>query len=82
MEYFCDNKSSIYIVHNPIHHDWTKHVEVDRHFINEKIENGILSIQHVRSEEQCANIFTKGLHRPTMRRLLEKLRMEDIHSST
>ncbi|EXC33078.1 ADP-ribosylation factor GTPase-activating protein AGD2 [Morus notabilis] len=38
---YCDNKSAISIAHYPIHHDRTKHVEVDRHFIREKVEEGL-----------------------------------------
>lgn len=30
---YCDNKCAIYIVHNPIHHDGTKHIKIDQHFI-------------------------------------------------
>ncbi|CAA7388275.1 unnamed protein product [Spirodela intermedia] len=30
---FCDNKSAIFIARNPVQHDMTKHIEVDRHFI-------------------------------------------------
>ena len=37
---FCDNQATISIPHNPIHHDRTKHVEIDQHFIKEKVENG------------------------------------------
>ena len=36
----CDNKAAIYVAHNQIQQDRTKHVEVDRHFIREKIETG------------------------------------------
>ncbi|RVW90067.1 Retrovirus-related Pol polyprotein from transposon RE1 [Vitis vinifera] len=35
---FCDNLVAISIAKNLIHHDKTKHVEIDRHFIKEKIE--------------------------------------------
>ena len=35
---YSDNKTAISISHNPIHHDRTKHFEVDHHFIKEKIE--------------------------------------------
>ena len=49
------------MVHNPIHHDQTKHVEVDRHFIREKIESGEICIPHVSSSEQTTDILTKGL---------------------
>lgn len=36
MKLYCDNKAAISIAHNPIQHDRTKHVEIDRHFIKEK----------------------------------------------
>ena len=38
MKLYCDNKSAINIAHNPIQHDRTKHIEVDKHFIKEKLE--------------------------------------------
>ena len=37
MKLYCDNKAAIAIAHNPVQHDRTKHVEVDRHFIKEKL---------------------------------------------
>ena len=39
---YCDNKSAINIAHNPVQHDRTKHVEIDRHFIKEKISSGVI----------------------------------------
>ncbi|KAL4035820.1 hypothetical protein IC575_004527 [Cucumis melo] len=36
---FCDNKAAISIANNPIQHDRTKHVEIDRHFIKERLDN-------------------------------------------
>ena len=38
MKMSCDNQATISIAKNPIHHDRTKHVEIDHHFIKEKIE--------------------------------------------
>ena len=38
MKMFCDNKSAITIAHSPIHHDKIKHIEIDRHFIKEKLD--------------------------------------------
>ena len=32
---YCDNKATINGAHNPVHHDRTKHIEIDRHFLNE-----------------------------------------------
>ena len=36
MKVYCDNKAAISIAHNPVLHDRTKHVEVDKHFIKER----------------------------------------------
>ena len=44
MKIFCDNEATIRIIQNPIHHDRTEHVVIDRHFIKEKIEAGILQM--------------------------------------
>jgi hypothetical protein len=35
---YCDNKSAIEIAHNPVQHDRTEHVEIDRHFIKHNLE--------------------------------------------
>lgn len=34
---FCDNKTVISITHNSGQHDRTKHIDIDRHFIKEKV---------------------------------------------
>ena len=51
MKIYCDNKATINFAHNPIQYDQTKHVEVDRHFIKEKIESGIISTPFVTTRQ-------------------------------
>jgi len=47
MKLFCDNKSAINIAHNPVQHDRTKRIEIDRHFIKEKLEEGLICLSYV-----------------------------------
>ena len=58
MKLSCDNKGAINIAHNPVQHDKTKHVEINRHFIKKKIESGQICILFVASGEQLADILT------------------------
>ena len=73
----CDNKAAISILENPVQHDRTKHVEVDRHFIKEKIEDSNIELPFVRSEDQLANILTKVVTGKTFTLVLSKLSIDD-----
>ncbi|RVW63373.1 hypothetical protein CK203_060584 [Vitis vinifera] len=61
MNLLCDNKAAIDIAHNPIQHDRTKHVEVDRHFIKQNLEAKIIQFPFDKSEDQLADILTKAM---------------------
>ena len=74
MSLYCDNTSTIAITHNPVQHDRTKHVEIDKHFIKEKLEAGIISFPFVRSELQLADVLTKGVSSKVFNKSLFKLR--------
>ena len=76
---YCDNKSAISIAHNPVQHDRTKHVEVDRHFIKEKLDSGLICTPYVPTGGQLADILTKGLPNPTFKNMLDKLGMTDLY---
>lgn len=79
---YCDNKAAISISLNPVQHDRTKHVEVDRHFIKEKVEEGTICMTYVPTKEQIADIFTKGLHRKNFEDFIGKLDMINIYDPT
>lgn len=55
-----NEKSTINIAHNPMSHDQTKHMEVDRHFIKEKHENELICTPYIHTEGQLIDILTKG----------------------
>ena len=50
IEVLCDNQSAIAIAKNPVHHDRTKHVEIDGYFISEKIETKVINLRHFPSQ--------------------------------
>ncbi|KAK9070166.1 hypothetical protein SSX86_010566 [Deinandra increscens subsp. villosa] len=60
---YCDNVSAVYLSTNPIQHQRTKHIEIDIHFVREKVARGQVRVLHVPSRYQIADIFTKGLPR-------------------
>lgn len=64
----------------PVLHDWTKHIEVDKHYIKEKLDNNLISTPDIPSNMQLVNILTKGLPTPRFQELINKIGMEDIHS--
>lgn len=75
---YCDNKSAIAIAHNPVLHDRTKHVEIDKHFIKEKIDKGQICMTYLPTAQQVADILTKSLPRRQFDELVSKLEMRDI----
>lgn len=58
---YCDNISSVYLSQNLVKHQRTKHIEIDIHFVREKVKMGQVRVLHVPSSLQYADIFTKGL---------------------
>ena len=58
---YCDNVSAVYMTSNPVHHRRTKHIEIDIHFVREKVALGEIRVLHVPSSHQYADIMTKGL---------------------
>ena len=77
-----DNKAAIAIANNPIQHDRTKHVEVDKYFIKDHLNQGTINLPFVSSKTQLVNIHTKVVSEKIFYSSLGKLAMNDIHSPT
>ncbi|GJZ34094.1 ribonuclease H-like domain-containing protein [Tanacetum coccineum] len=62
---YCDNVSAaVYMSANPVQHQRTKHIEIDIHFVRDKVAACHVRVFHVPSRFQYAYIFTKGLSYP------------------
>ncbi|KAL4030475.1 hypothetical protein IC575_008712 [Cucumis melo] len=61
MTLYCVNMSAIDISRNPVQHSRTKHIGIRHHFIRELVENKVVRLDHIRSNLQLVDIFTKPL---------------------
>ena len=68
-----DNVSALAIATNPVFHARTKHIEVDYHFVREKVLKRDLMLKFISTHVQLADLFTKGLPSPRFNWLTSKL---------
>lgn len=82
MNLYCDNKATISISHIPVQHYQTKHLEVDWHFIREKLLCGLICTAFVTTNQQLADVLTKGVTKVRHHDIISKFGMTDIHAPT
>nr|GEW35145.1 retrovirus-related Pol polyprotein from transposon TNT 1-94 [Tanacetum cinerariifolium] len=79
---YCDNRSAIALSCNNVQHSWSKHIDIQHHFIREQVKNGVLELYFVTMDYQLADIFTKALPRERFEFLLSRLGMKSMTLET
>ncbi|CAM8971397.1 unnamed protein product [Rhodiola kirilowii] len=79
---YCDNLSATYMASNPVFHARTKHIELDYHFVREKVAVGSHLVRFIPSTDQPADLLTKALHRHRHKTLCSKLARPRLSSLT
>ena len=70
---WCDNLSALAFASNLVFHACTKHIEVDYHFVREKVVCRDVVVKFISTTDQLANILTKGLPSSSFYRLRDNL---------
>ena len=72
---YSDNQSAITLTRDAQFHARSKHFDVQNHFVREKVENGVIDIIYIPTDNNIADVFTKALPKAKHRKFRENLGM-------
>lgn len=75
-EIFCDNRAAIDFSKSKVEKNRTKHIDISYHIVREKVEDELLELQYVPSNENPADVLTKGLKQITHNKCLRRMGLD------
>jgi hypothetical protein len=73
---WCDNLGATYLSANPVFHARTKHIEIDFHFVRERVAQGLLDVRFIATGDQIADGFTKALPVIKLKKFRDNLNLQ------
>ena len=65
----CDSQGAIAIIKNPEYHARTKHIDIQHHYVREKVEDRTVTFYYISTTEMIADILTKAVNKSQHERL-------------
>jgi hypothetical protein len=75
---YCDNQSCIRLSEHPVFHERSKHIEIKYYFIQDKVQEGVVKLKYIPTNEQTTDILTKPLSRIKFAYFREKMGIVEI----
>ncbi|BAT89033.1 hypothetical protein VIGAN_05270400 [Vigna angularis var. angularis] len=80
MKMYCDNQAVLHIASNPVFYERTKHIEIDCHFVREKLLTKEICTEFIGSNDQLADVLTKSLRGPQTEFICFKLGTYNLYA--
>ncbi|RVW73328.1 Retrovirus-related Pol polyprotein from transposon RE2 [Vitis vinifera] len=77
---YCDNTSALLMTINPMFYTHSKHIELDYHFVHKRVAVGLLVTQHISTEKQVVDLFTKPMSKVSLSDFQTKLCLQPRHN--
>jgi hypothetical protein len=76
MVIWCDNQGAISLTKNPTHDARIKHIDVQHHFVQKRVENGEVWFEYCPTEHMVVDVLTKALSKERHHKLMNMFRLE------
>jgi hypothetical protein len=71
-----DNKSTISLIRNPVHHARSKHIDIKYHVLREYEGTGQIQVEFIRTWDQLGDLLTKPLGKSKLAEMSSRVRLQ------